>query len=216
MKNVILFDSDIREQLLPLTFTRPICELRIGILTIREKWEKWLDAEISYITQDYLTDKYPINISENNFVINGAVLPSDHLCRLIDQLEENEALLQDGELIAARLNEAQFDHLMRDEEIKELEGFDVEDTPFIKISNLSDIYSSNGDAILEDFKLLTEGRDSQPLSETNTVLSKELIFVEEDAVVEGAYLNADKWTYLYRETLRNHGRCNDTGPICTL
>jgi len=190
MKNVILFDSDIREQLLPLTFTRPICELRIGILTIREKWEKWLDAQISYITQDYLTDKYPINISENNFVINGSVLPSDHLCRLINELEENEALLQDGELIAARLNEAQFDHLMHDEEIQELEGFEVGDTPYIKISNLSDIYSFNGAAIHEDFKLLTEGRETQSLSETNIVVGKELIFVEEDAVVEGAFLNA--------------------------
>ena len=119
MKNVILFDSDVREHLLPLTFTRPVCELRIGILTIREKWEKWLDAEVSYITQDYLTEKYPINISENNFVINGAVLPSEQLCRLIHQLEKNEALLQDGELIAARLNKEQFDNLMHDEEIEE-------------------------------------------------------------------------------------------------
>ena len=135
MKNVILFDSEIREHLLPLTFTRPVCELRVGILTIREKWEKRLEAQVSYITQDYLTDKYPINISENNFVINGAVLPSDHLCRLINQLEENEALLQNGELIAARLNEEQFDHLMHDEDIEELSGFDVEDTPFLRISN---------------------------------------------------------------------------------
>ncbi len=190
MKNVILFDSDIREQLLPLTFTRPVCELRVGILTIREKWEKWLDAKVSYITQDYLAGKYPINISENNFVINGSVLPSDHLCRLINQLEENEALLQDGELIGARLNEVQFDHLTRDEEIEELEGFDVEDTPFMRISSLADIFSLNGDAILDDFKLLTEGKDSLEISKTNTVIgSKKHIFIAEGAIVEGAFLN---------------------------
>ena len=140
MKNVILFDSDIREHLLPLTYTRPVCELRIGILTIREKWEKWMDASVSYITQDYLTEKYPINVSDNNFVINGSVLPSEHLCRLINQLEENEALLQEGELIAARLNKEQFDHLMHDQEIEELAGFDVEDTPFLTISSLADIF----------------------------------------------------------------------------
>jgi UDP-N-acetylglucosamine diphosphorylase/glucosamine-1-phosphate N-acetyltransferase len=166
--------------------------LRVGILTIREKWEKRLEAQVSYITQDYLTDKYPINISENNFVINGAVLPSDHLCRLINQLEENEALLQDGELIAARLNEEQFDHLMHDEDIEELSGFDVEDTPFLRVSNLSDIFSLNGEAIKEDFKLLTEGRESQPISDTNLQIASENIFVEEGASIEGASLNASK------------------------
>ena len=192
MKNVILFDSDIREDLLPLTFTRPVCELRIGVLTIREKWEKWLEAQISFITQDYLTEKYPINISDDNFVINGSVLPSDQLCRLINQLEENEALLQDGELIAARLNKDQFDHLMQDEEIEELAGFDVEDTPFIKLSGLSDLFNSNDTAIFEDFKLITEGRESQPISETNLIIGDGNIFIEEGAVVEGATLNASK------------------------
>src|SRR5690606_5591053 len=144
---------EIREQLLPLTFTRPVCELRVGILTIREKWEKKLNVKASYITQDYLTGKFPIHIAKDNFVINGAVLPSDPLCRLIRQLEENEALLQDGELIAARLNDEQFEDLMNDEDIEELEGFDVEDTPFMKITRLSDLFTLNDKAIREDFKL---------------------------------------------------------------
>ncbi len=190
MENVILFDSEIREQLLPLTFTRPVCELRVGILTIREKWEKKLNVKASYITQDYLTGKFPIHIAKDNFVINGAVLPSDPLCRLIRQLEENEALLQDGELIAARLNDEQFEDLMNDEDIEELEGFDVEDTPFMKITRLSDLFTLNDKAIREDFKLLTEGRESQPLGDTNSVAGAENIFVEEGAVVQGAMLNA--------------------------
>lgn len=190
MKNVILFDSDTRENLLPLTFTRPVADLRIGVLTISEKWAKRLNAKVSYITQDYLTKKYPINISEDNFVINGSVLPSDWLCRLIEQLEFNEALLQNGELIAARLNEAQFENLINDKEIEELQGFDVEETPFIKISNLWELFTQNGKAIEEDFKLLTENRTSQEISATNTVLGKENIFVEEGAYIEGAILNA--------------------------
>jgi hypothetical protein len=83
MKNVILFDSDARENLLPLTFTRPVAELRIGILTISQKWAKRLNAEVSYITQDYLTRKYPIKIASDNIVINASVLPSPYLLRLI-------------------------------------------------------------------------------------------------------------------------------------
>ncbi len=190
MENVILFDSDIRERLLPLTFTRPICELRLGILTIREKWEKWLNAKASYITQDYLSEKYPINIAKDNYVINGSILPSAQLCRLIGELEHNEALLQDGELIAARLNEKQFDHLMREEDIEELEGFEVENTPFMRVSNLWDIFSLNAQAIEEDFKLLTNGRESQPIPESNFVIGAENIFLEKGAIVENASLNA--------------------------
>ena len=113
MPNVILFDDDVREHLLPLTFTRPICEIRIGILTIKEKWQLRLDADISYITQDYLINKYPIAIEDDNYVINGSVLPSPELVELVKQLEINEALLENGELIAARLNEVQFDRLVR-------------------------------------------------------------------------------------------------------
>lgn len=190
MKNVILFDSDTRENLLPLTFTRPVADLRIGILTISEKWAKRLDAKVSYITQDYLTKKYPINISEDNFVINGSVLPSDWLCRLIEQLEFNEALLQKGELIAARLNESQFENLINDEEIEELQGFDVEETPFIKISNLWELFTKNAQAIEEDFRLLTEDKNSQEISHTNKVLGAENVFIEEGAYVECAILNA--------------------------
>ncbi|MEZ4982646.1 MAG: putative sugar nucleotidyl transferase [Saprospiraceae bacterium] len=61
---------------MPLTYTRPVCDLRIGILTIREKWERWLGGSISFITQDYLSEKYPIDLRKDNYLINGSVLPS--------------------------------------------------------------------------------------------------------------------------------------------
>lgn len=190
MRNIILFDSDTRDQLLPLVFTRPVCELRTGILTIREKWEQWLKGEASFITQDYLSDKFPIRIASDNFVINGSVLPNSSLCRLIEQLEFNEALLKDGELIAARLDERQFDNLMGDNDIEELIGFELEDTPMLRISNLWDLFVLNDVAIRSDFELLTEGRVSQPLSASNQVIAPEHIFVEEGAVVECSILNA--------------------------
>ncbi|HHH49956.1 MAG TPA: glucose-1-phosphate thymidylyltransferase, partial [Saprospiraceae bacterium] len=190
MKNIILFDSDVRDRLLPLTFTRPVCELRVGILTIKEKWEKWLNGKASYITQDYLSTKFPIQISDVNYVINGAVMPSVQLCRLIEQLEINEALLEDGELIATKLDERQFENLMNDTEIEELQGFDVEDTAYLKIEELTDIYKLNDQAIRDDFTLLTKNRTSQPLSATNQVLGRENIFVELGAKVECAILNA--------------------------
>ncbi len=192
MLNVILFDNETRDRLLPLTYTRPVCELRIGILNIREKWEKQLDAKVSYITQDYLSEKYPINISDDNLVINGGVLPSEQLLRLVNQLDNNEALLKNEELIAARLNAKQFERLMHEEEIDELEGFEVGDTSFLKIESLTDLFSLNDQAIIQDFLFLTKNKTSQPISNTNTVIgNSNKIFLEEGASVEAAILNTN-------------------------
>lgn len=188
--NLIIFDNDLRSRFLPLVYTRPVCELRVGILTIREKWEKWLDAKASFITQDYLAEKYPIDIRKDNILINGTVLPSDRLCTLIRQMEMNEALLKDGELIAARLDDEQFENLINDRDIEELEAFDLMDTPFLKINQIWDLFRLNEEALKSDFELITTGRQSQPLSATNQVLGAENIFLEEGAKVEFSVLNA--------------------------
>jgi UDP-N-acetylglucosamine diphosphorylase/glucosamine-1-phosphate N-acetyltransferase len=191
MKNLILFDPDTRDQLLPLAYTRPVCEMRLGILTIREKWERWLDGRVSYITQDYLSDKYPIVISADNFVINGAVLPNAELCSLVESLKNNEALLKNGELIAARLDERQFQNLMEDNDIEELEGFEMDDNVnFLIVNHLWDIFSLNALALSSDFNLITQGRTSQPLSITNQIIGDaSQVFLEEGAVVECSILN---------------------------
>lgn len=189
--NIILFDdSTVRNNLLPLTYTRPVAELRVGILTIREKWEKWLNGTVSYITQDYLAGKYSIQVSDENVVINAAILPTQRLVALIEQLEMNEALLQGEELVAAKLDEKQFDRLMNDEEIDEIKGFDVEDTPFNQIHHLYDIFLLNGAEIAIDFELLTATRTSQNISVSNQLCNPDNIFIEEGAKVECAMLNA--------------------------
>jgi UDP-N-acetylglucosamine diphosphorylase/glucosamine-1-phosphate N-acetyltransferase len=191
MKNLILFDSDARDRLLPFSYTRPVCEIRVGILTIREKWEKWLSGKASYITQDYLSDKYPITISDQNYVINGAVLPNADLCEQIDNLGANEALLFEDDLIAAKLDDLQFNRMMEeDQDTDELLGRDLDGIEVKQIKNMSDIFRLNDEAIRSDFELITKGRVSQPLSKTNQVLGAEHVFVEEGAKVECAILNA--------------------------
>jgi UDP-N-acetylglucosamine diphosphorylase/glucosamine-1-phosphate N-acetyltransferase len=190
MRNIILFDPDCRHQLLPLTYTRPVCELRVGILTIREKWEKMFDGQVSFITQAYLADKYPIEISEDNFVINGSILPTEHLCKSINTLGNNEALTKDGELIAARLDRLQFQKLMEDNDIEELAGFEMEETNYLTISQAWHIFQYNDLALKQDFALLTQGRISAPLSKTNQIIGDaNLIFLEEGATVECSILN---------------------------
>ena len=190
--NIILFDDDNWEGLLPLTFTKPICELRVGILTIREKWEKHLKASGSFITQDFLSEKYPIHIEKDNIIINSTVLPTPKLLKLIKQLGNNEAILDGDELLAARLTNDQFDNLIDDNGITELEGIDVsQDVDVIRrVIRPNDIFALNDVEIKSDFQLLTNGRTSLSISDTNTVINPENIFIEEGASVECAILNA--------------------------
>ncbi len=190
MTNVILFDNEVRERLLPLTYTRPVANLRIGILTIREKWERHMNVPVFYITQDYLAGRYPIEYEQDNFLVNASALPSDQLCRLMWQMEQNEAFLHNGELIVARLDDKQIERLMRDEDIHELKGIDLEDTSFLKINYLWDIFRLNHLALEEDFDLITKGRVSQAISPTNQLRNQERIFLEPGAMVECSSLNA--------------------------
>lgn len=189
MAQIILFDNEVRNRLLPLTYLRPVCELRIGILTIREKWERWTKMPVSYITQDYLAERFPLEYDKENYFVNGSVLPSVQLVKLLQQMETGEAFLQGEELIAAKMTGEQFDQLVNDDEIEDLKGIDLEDTQYLKVNHLWDIPAINETAIIEDFELLTKGRTSQPLSDSNRVLGAENIFVEEGADVELAILN---------------------------
>jgi UDP-N-acetylglucosamine diphosphorylase/glucosamine-1-phosphate N-acetyltransferase len=191
MLNLILFDSDARAHLQPLTATRPMGELRLGILTLREKWERRLRASASYITQEYLQEKYPIHIDADNLVINSGILPSDALCSRIDALRENEALLENGELIAARLTESQFEHLIEEEEVHTLQGIEIGGSiPLTSISRLWEMTRLNAAAIVEDCSLLTSGRKSQPIAASNRVIGPaQNLFIEEGVKMECCILN---------------------------
>jgi UDP-N-acetylglucosamine diphosphorylase/glucosamine-1-phosphate N-acetyltransferase len=189
--NIILFDSDARNHLLPLTATRPMGELRVGMLTLREKWERRLRSTASYITQEYLQEKYPIHIADVNLILNGGVLPTPELCRRIEALGLNEALLANGELIAARLNGAQFESLIGEAEVDELQGQELEESiPLIQITSLWQLVKLNGQALKDDFLLVTTGRTSQAVSDTNRIIGPpEHLFLEEGVKMEHCTLN---------------------------
>ncbi len=190
MRNIILFDDESREQMLPLSYTRPVAEIRTGIYTIRERWEKLLRGKASYITSDYLSDRYPMHFADDNFVINGALMPNDRLVRLIEQLDPNEALMEEGNLLAARLNRRQFEFLLRDEAIEEIAGLELGETPFIHLAYPWDLFLYLRATIEYDFDLITHGRVSQSIPSNNQVISPDNIFLEEGAQVNCAILNA--------------------------
>lgn len=181
--NYILFDAS-RNSLLPLTYTRPVCDIRIGILTIREKWEKYLGEKTSTITEDYLSAKYPTEQSEEMMLINGSICPTPKLLKAIKGLKVGQALVCQGNVVAMYKTKAQF--LSEEDSTQEIEV----EYDFIKINNTWDIFVLNDKALREDFELLTQNRKSAPLSSTNRVVGEQNIFVEEGAVVEFAILNA--------------------------
>lgn len=181
--NYILFDGSVRNALLPFTFTRPVADIRVGILTIREKWEKYLGYTTTTITEEYLSEKYPMVEMEENVMINASFLPNDVLVEMVKSLEENQAIFHNDEVVAFFSKENQ------EVDFDTFEIIEITDE-CLKIEHTWDIFSKNDVALREDFDLITEGRYSQPIPKSVNVISPENIFIEEGAKLEFVTLNA--------------------------
>ena len=176
--NVILFDSN-RSNFYPLSYTRPISEFRIGILTIKEKWTHYY-KNISTKTEDYLVSKYPIRKQKENLWIDASVLPSKELKTELDSLRNGEVLESNGKIIAFKNLNYSFKNLNK-----------INTSILVNsIENIWDIFADNGREIEADFKLLTKARKSQKISDTNTVIGKH-IFIEKGAKISCSILNAE-------------------------
>ena len=184
--NYILFDGPSRNNLLPFTFTRPVADIRVGILTIREKWEFYLKTTTTTVTEDYLSDKYPMVEMDENVMVNASYLPNLELVEMIRDLKANQAIFKAEDVIAFFIKEAQDDIDFEDYEAIEF----AED--IIKIENTWDIFSKNGEAIQEDFTLITKEKTSQSIPASNNIIAPQNIFIEEGAKLEFTTLNASK------------------------
>lgn len=182
--NYILFDGTVRNALLPFTFTRPVAEIRIGILTIREKWENYLGSTTTTVTEEYLQDKFPMVEMEENVMINASFLPNAVLSEMVSNLEVNQAIFKGDEVIAFFTLESQEEVDFDTYEILEF------DEDVLTVENTWDIFQKNDAALREDFELLTENRRSQPIPKSVNVISPENIFIEEGAKLEFVTLNA--------------------------
>ncbi|MFV0571430.1 MAG: GlmU family protein [Xanthomarina gelatinilytica] len=183
--NYILFDGPSRNNLLPFTFTRPVADIRIGILTIREKWEAYLDFTTTTVTEDYLSEKFPMVEMDENIMINASFLPNQTLAEMVKNLEANQAIFNNEDVIAFCAKGTQDDIDFDTYEAIEY----VDDV--LKIEHTWDIFSKNGEAIQEDFELLTKGRESQPIPEMTVAFNRSDIFIEEGAKLPLCSLNAE-------------------------
>lgn len=182
--NYILSDATHRNAFLPFTFTRPVCEIRIGIDTIREKWGSMLGVGCSALTEDYLQEKFPLETEADNVVINASFLPDNDLVKAVQELGVGELLMGQEEWIAYRTTQVSKEVSQDDFVIIDFkEGV-------VQIRNTWDIFSLNGKVLEADFERITAGRYSSPISPTNSLIKEDRIFLEDGAKVEHSILNA--------------------------
>jgi UDP-N-acetylglucosamine diphosphorylase/glucosamine-1-phosphate N-acetyltransferase len=185
MTNAVLFDFN-RRSLLPFTYTRPVSEMRVGILTIREHWEAYFEQPVSFMTEDYLTGKFPSWKDTENLFINGAVIPSPELVQASHELMLGQRLVKDGVPLAAYA-----------------EGWPDPTSPYGRFRDITfkgpvhvinhpwEIFIHCGEMIKQHLDLITKDRKSQPVSATNKVLGGGKLFIEPGAKVECSIINTE-------------------------
>ena len=182
--NYILFDGPARNAILPFTFTRPVADILIGILTIRQKWELYLGSTTTSVTEEYLSEKFPMVEMEENVMINSSFLPNAILVEMVCDLKQNQAIFKGDQVIAFFTNDTQ-------EEIN-FDTYEIIDYTHecLTLEHTWDIFSKNDVAIREDFDLITFDRKSQPIPKSVNVIASENIFIEDGAKLEFVTLNA--------------------------
>lgn len=206
----ILFDTPERDQLYPFSHTRPVAAFRVGLLTIREKWEKKLGVSpISYFTVDYLQTKYPLIKSPRNkltVLINGHVLPSDELVQKVQQIQPGHEIYHNGRLLAKAVQGDDFFSIASQVRI----DFPGE---VLRIDQPWQIFQLNARAICDDFTLLTKERTSAPIPASNQVIGPDQVFLEPGARVECSIINASEGpVYIGKNALVMEG-CMIRGPF---
>jgi len=203
--NIILFDNHARDHLLPFTFTRPLAEIRIGITTIREKWERaFKKNQYSYFTHDYLTELFPCMIADDNFFIAGNLLPDRALVEAIKTLCIGE-VLKDNQNRVLALRVGGFEAFTALENFKTIVYLDE----FKSINAKHDIFSLNSEILFKDYKEFTKNRKSAPLSASNKLIGDlKNLFIEDGAKIEGTIINCETGiVYIGRNVELMEGSC---------
>ncbi|MGC4128813.1 MAG: GlmU family protein [Bergeyella sp.] len=205
---LVFSDSQYWEDFLPLTFTRPVAEMRCGILTFSERWQKLLDStDVSFITEDFLQEKYPKPDAKESLLIVPNFIPTENVLESIRNLQSGEALVYENEVIAAKLNMENFS-------LNQIEKMTDIHEELLFFRQPTDLFSFNEKAIDYDFEFLTKNRKSQELSSTNGFLGdKKDLFIEEGAQIEFSTLNTKTGKIYIGKDAEVMEGCNLRGPI---
>ncbi|MDQ3277437.1 MAG: glucose-1-phosphate thymidylyltransferase [Bacteroidota bacterium] len=179
--------------LFPFTLTRQVQDIRVGILTIREKWETYLACpSFDKFEEDYKDLERAVRIPEMIgdglvYLVHGNVIPTKAIIKKVKKLKPGEFLsVPEKESVVYCISKKE---VIDENKIKVGNPIEIEDG--VKEINFPwHIFGLNAWAIAQDFALLTEGRKSQKISGTNNVNNPSNVFIEKGAVVECSFLNA--------------------------
>jgi UDP-N-acetylglucosamine diphosphorylase/glucosamine-1-phosphate N-acetyltransferase len=205
---LVFSDAQYWEDFLPLTFTRPVAEMRCGILTFSERWQKILDnIEVSYFTETYLQNKFAEPEKKESLFLVTNFLPTENVIQQIKDLKKGEALVYEDELIAANINMDGFS-------LNQIEKMTDINEKLVFFKKPADLFTYNKEAIDFDFELLTHGRTSQEFSSTNGLLgNREDVFIEEGGQVEFSTLNTRTGKIYIGKNAEVMEGCHLRGPI---
>ena len=169
---------------MPFTLTRPVCEIRTGILTIKEKWQSFNGLNISVHTADHLREKFQSAVLQDPVFVDSSLIPDEHLVLSLKTLPADHTLNSQGRILAARSNQAS------PSAWKDLKSISV--AMPASIDRIWNIFQLNGDQIRRDFARLTPGRSSLPIiDEFTRVYHPENVFIEEGVMLRACIINAE-------------------------
>lgn len=210
--NIVLFDNQYRTNLLPFTFIRPMSEIRLGILTISEKWELYLDAEVSYFTNDTLNEQFPLYLEEDNLFIAGNILPNKSLAEALLKLNTGEALLNsENQLMALRAGSPE--QFLQLDQFKKI----IFSEKYTEIKEKYDIFLQNSSELINDFNKIIDPSFTAPVSKSNIMIgNKGLIFLDEGVKMEGCTLNTTDGPIFIGKNVEIMEGSNLRGPLAIL
>ena len=215
--NIVLYDHlDIRQALLPLTFTRPVGKILVGLQTIEDKWRAFLDGKTSFLTVPYLEDKFPLFTEDQNLLINAAVCPDKMLVDRISSLKEKECLFYDNTFIAQRCSADDLQSIKKNglETGTLTKKITYENGTPVIIDSPWKIFANNATQIATDFELLTQNRTSFGINDKHTIVyGEENVFVEESVDIKAAVINAEAGPVYIGKNCHIHEGAKIKGPF---
>jgi UDP-N-acetylglucosamine diphosphorylase/glucosamine-1-phosphate N-acetyltransferase len=205
MNQIVLFDGSARANLLPFTFTRPVADIRIGILKISEKWEKYIQLPVAFKTEEYLQEVFPLRLQSENLFINASYLPNPKFVKQLMEMPLNTVLKDKEEIVA---------YIAASPKTNFSDALEIPlELPVITVKNTWNIFANNQEAIKADFELLTQNRISQVIPNEVFVVNRDQIFVEEGAKLYNGSLNASEGPIYIGKDAEIMENCSVRGPF---
>lgn len=185
--NYVLFDKVSRDALFPIVYTRPVGSIRIGMLSLKEKWEHFLKRETTFLVPDYLSEKFSSKQEKINVFINSSVIPDLQLANEIETLRKGQKLIQNEELIAFVSGPVSWSDINK--MVSSFESIHY-NNKFKFISNTWDIISFLKDELINDFSLKCRDYQTNNLPKHVTAISSENVVLGKNVRLGVCILNA--------------------------